>query len=271
MGNREDKVKDAALAVAEVGAETPLDNLPELSGALASAGLHGAASVVADGVVGAVVPGLFGAVLGYRVRRSERNLVLLITELSDHVDEVDRRLAGLERQQQEKFSTGAYRDALLDNIIDENESEKVHYSVNAFINGMGERDITDGFMLTLFDDLARLNRVDLRVLNLYGDSRGTDDYMKLISEEDIDESQYRSIRQKLCRFGLLQSKNEGKRERNLEIVQESLAELIKQLGANKPKKVKVPKYQHVLKSDSYEITSLGRRYLWMIQPIGESR
>ena len=168
-----------------------------------------------------------------------------------------------------------YRDAFLDSIIDENEPDKVAYSVNAFINAMGEGNVSDSFMLALFDDLSRLSRLDIRVLRLHGSSylsgvQVDDDCVRLMSEEGIDESQYRSIREKLCRFGLLQSKNEEKREKNLEVVQDALAELIKQLGSGKPKKMQVPKYKCISNSDSYGITSLGNKYLRMIKPVADS-
>ena len=270
-----EKTKDASLAIAESGVDTLLDNLPELSGALAQAGLHGAASVVADGVVGAVAPGVFGAVMGYKVRRFEKNVIELVSELSTNMDKVNERLDRLEENQRKKFSDGVYRDAFLDSIIDENEPDKVAYSVNAFINAMGEGNVSDSFMLALFDDLSRLSRLDIRVLRLYGSSYLTgiqvdDDYERLMSEEGIDESQYRSIREKLRRFGLLQSKNEEKREKNLELVQDTLAELIKQLGSGKPKKVQVPKYKQISSFDSYGITSLGNKYLRMIKPVADS-
>lgn len=270
-----EKAKDASLAIAESGVDTLLDNLPELSGALAQAGLHGAASVVADGVVGAVAPGVFGAVMGYKVRRFEKNVIELVSELSTNMDKVNERLDRLEENQRRKFSDGVYRDAFLDSIIDENEPDKVAYSVNAFINAMGEGNVSDSFMLALFDDLSRLSRLDIRVLRLHGSSylsgvQVDDDCVRLMSEEGIDESQYRSIREKLCRFGLLQSKNEEKREKNLEVVQDALAELIKQLGSGKPKKMQVPKYKRISNSDSYGITSLGNKYLRMIKPVADS-
>lgn len=269
-----EKAKDASLAIAESGVDTLLDNLPELSGALAQAGLHGAASVVADGVVGAVAPGVFGAVMGYKVRRFEKNVIELVSELSTNMDKVNERLDRLEENQRRKFSDGVYRDAFLDSIIDENEPDKVAYSVNAFINAMGEGNVSDSFMLALFDDLSRLSRLDIRVLRLHGSSylsgvQVDDDCVRLMSEEGIDESQYRSIREKLCRFGLLQSKNEEKREKNLEVVQDALAELIKQLGSGKPKKMQVPKYKCISNSDSYGITSLGNKYLRMIKPVAD--
>lgn len=270
-----EKAKDASLAIAESGVDTLLDNLPELSGALAQAGLHGAASVVADGVVGAVAPGVFGAVMGYKVRRFEKNVIELVSELSTNMDKVNERLDRLEENQRRKFSDGVYRDAFLDSIIDENEPDKVAYSVNAFINAMGEGNVSDSFMLALFDDLSRLSRLDIRVLRLHGSSylsgvQVDDDCVRLMSEEGIDESQYRSIREKLCRFGLLQSKNEEKREKNLEVVQDALADLIKQLGSGKPKKMQVPKYKRISNSDSYGITSLGNKYLRMIKPVADS-
>ena len=275
MGELVEKVKDVSLAIVESGTETVLDDLPKLSGALAQAGLHGAASVVADGVVGAVAPGVFGAAMGYKVRRFERNVIELISELSASMDKVNERLDRLDESQRRKFSEGMYRDAFLDSIVNENEPEKVAYCVHAFINAMGEEGVSDSFMVALFDDLSRLSRLDIRVLNLHGgnyftEGRTDDDYNRLISEEGIDESQYRSIRQKLCRFGLLQSKNEEKREQNLEEVQEVLADLVKQLSSNKPKKLKAPKYQRITHSDSYTITPLGRRYLRMMRRIDES-
>lgn len=274
MGELVEKVKDASLAIVESGTETVLDNLPKLSGALAQAGLHGAAFVVADGVVGAVAPGVFGAAMGYKVRRFERNVIELISELSASMDKVNERLDRLDENQRRKFSEGMYRDAFLDSIVNENEPEKVAYCVHAFINAMGEDGVSDSFMVALFDDLSRLSRLDIRVLNLHGSSyftedRTDDDYNRLISEEGIDESQYRSIRQKLCRFGLLQSKNEEKREQNLEEVQEVLAELIKKLNSNKIKKLQDPKYQRITRSDSYAITPLGRRYLKMMRQVDE--
>lgn len=274
MGELVEKVKDASLAIVESGTETVLDNLPQLSGALAQAGLHGAASVVADGVVGAVAPGVFGALMGYKARRFERNIIELVSELSANMDKVNSRLNQLEESQRKKFSDGIYRDVFLDSIVNENEPEKVAYCVRAFINAMGEESISDSFMVALFDDLSRLSRLDIRVLNLHAgeylfDNQADDDYSRLIAEEGIDESQYRSIRQKLCRFGLLQSKNEEKREQNLEEVQEVLAELVKQLSSNKPKKLKSPKYQRITHSDSYAITPLGRRYLMMMRQVDE--
>ena len=113
----------------------------------------------------------------------------------------------------------------------------------------------------------------MRVLRLHGSPfiigyEVDDDWARLLSEEGIDDLQYRSIREKLCRFGLLQSKNEEKRDKNLNEVQECLVELVKQLSSKKaPKIPKEPKIQKLSISDSFSITSMGNRYLRLMGPV----
>lgn len=276
MGRKETKgiVIDAAIATAESASETTFNNLPMLASAVGEAGLQGAASLLADGIVGAVAPGVLGAVMNYRLKRMERNIIVLIDEMASNLEIVNDRLNALDYDTRSKFTSGKYRDAFLDSVINENESETVARNVNAFVNLMGRESISDSFALTLFDDLARLNRLDIRVLKLHYHNPITnyevdDDYFRLTTEEDIDDSQYRAIREKLCRLGLLCSKNEEKREKNLEATHETLTELLKQLSSKSPKLPKPPKIQKVSMSDSYSITSLGRQYLELIRPVQE--
>lgn len=259
----------------EAVVETAADNLPLLASAIHDAGFQGAASILADGVVGAVAPGALGLVFGYRMRRTERNLIILIDKLSSNIEIVNERLDSLEATVRDKYTNGSYRDAFLDSVVDENEPEKVSRNVNAFINCMAYGSAGDSFVLTLFDDLSRLNRLDIRVLKLhyYNPITGhmaDDSFDRLIREEGIDCSEYRIIREKLCRLGLLESKNEEKREKNLEAVQNAVSELLSQLGKRNPKIPKPPKLQRISTSDSYLITSLGRRYLELIRPVQET-
>lgn len=221
-----------------------------------------------------MAPGVLGAVTNYRLKRMERNIIVLIDEMASNLEIVNDRLDALDSDTRSKFTSGKYRDAFLDSIINENESETVARNVNAFVNLMGRESISDSFALTLFDDLARLNRLDIRVLKLHYYNPITnyevdDDYFRLTTEEGIDDSQYRAIREKLCRLGLLCSKNEEKREKNLEATHETLTELLKQLSNKSPKLPKPPKIQKVSMSDSYSITSLGRQYLELIRPVQE--
>ena len=266
---------DFAATSAEAVAETAADNLPLLASAIHDAGFQGAASILADGVVGAIAPGALGFVFGYRMKRTERNLITLINKMSSNIEIVNERLDSLETTVRDKFTNGSYRDAFLDSVVDENEPEKVSRNVNAFINCMAHGNASDSFILTLFDDLSRLNRLDIRVLKLHYHNSITghivdDSFDRLIQEEGIDYSEYRTIREKLCRLGLLESKNEEKREKNLEAVQDAVNELLSQLGKKNPKIPKPPKLQRINTSDSYSITSLGRRYLELIRPVQET-
>ena len=264
------KAKGIAADFATTGAEAVVE-----TAAIHDAGFQGAASILADGVVGAVAPGALGLVFGYRMRRTERNLIILIDKLSSNIEIVNERLDSLEATVRDKYTNGSYRDAFLDSVVDENEPEKVSRNVNAFINCMAYGSAGDSFVLTLFDDLSRLNRLDIRVLKLhyYNPITGhmaDDSFDRLIREEGIDCSEYRIIREKLCRLGLLESKNEEKREKNLEAVQNAVSELLSQLGKRNPKIPKPPKLQRISTSDSYSITSLGRRYLELIRPVQET-
>ena len=266
---------DLAATSAEAVVETAADNLPLLASAIHDAGFQGAASILADGVVGAVAPGALGLAFGYRMRRTERNLIILIDKLSSDIGIVNERLDSLETTVRDKYTNGSYRDAFLDSVVDENEPEKVSRNVNAFINCMAHGNAGDSFVLTLFDDLSRLNRLDIRVLKLHYYNPITehmvdDSYDRLIQEEGIDHSEYRTIREKLCRLGLLESKNEEKREKNLEAVQDAISKLLSQLGKKNPKIPEPPKLQRISASDSYSITSLGRRYLELIRPVQET-
>ena len=63
---------------------------------------------------------------------------------------------------------------------------------------------------------------------------------------------------------MLHSKNEERRDENLDILGKTLNELIKQLYSKKPKEVKAPRLNLITRTESYRITFLGRQYLSFI-------
>ena len=81
----------------------------------------------------------------------------------------------------------------------------------------------------------------------------------------VDFEQMRFIREKLERFGLLQSKNEEINDNNLKEIVKYLQNLEKESKKSKPGSVKIPKLKKVSGSDSYKITQLGRQYLTLIE------
>lgn len=264
---------DLSASAAESGAELLLDNLPTLSSKLAQIGLEGASAFLADGAINAISPRLAGLIMDYKLRRAERNIISLIDELAKNMDEINHRLDSFDEEKKLKFIDGIYRDSFLDIVAEEPDPTKVQFAINAFTNLMEENSVSDSFVLTLFDDLSRLNSLDLRVLKLHGNPSSIgyeiiDSYQKLVNEENIEAFQYRHIREKLCRFGLLQSKNEKRRNEKLVAIEKYVADLAKQLSAGKeirpPRK---PNIQKIGSNDSYAITPLGNNYLRLVGPI----
>lgn len=261
------KIKDATTASADSAANIALDHLPDAAQFLANTSLDGFASILADGIVSAIAPGVYGAAISYRQRRTERNLKQVISQLESSQKIINERISQLEQETQRKFS-GIYRDAYLDTIADENQSEKVERCTNAYINAMAMKTPSDDMVFTLFHDLARLTKTDIRVLALYATTyyeNADDDFETLMDEEQIDYQQYCYIRQKLNRFGLLEDRNEEYREDNLAKLQETVEELVKQQTAKKPRAVRMPKLKKISSRSTYHITHLGNEYLALIE------
>lgn len=261
--------KDISVSVADAICEEGAGHVPEIASFVSELAFDGAALTVADGILGALVPGAYAAVQGYKMRRTERNIRTALFELRRSMDEINARLEMLEEQDRCKYS-GGYRDAYLDTIVDENQEEKVRCCTWAFVNSMGVSESNEDMFFTLFGDLADLNMLDIRTLRLYkpvylADVGGGDDPITLMREEGIDDAQYRFVREKLARFGLLSRNNDLKREKNQASLQETVIELVKQQSAKKPKAVKLPRFERVNSSDSYKITSLGCKYLQMLE------
>lgn len=86
----------------------------------------------------------------------------------------------------------------------------------------------------------------------------------VVSQLKISYEQLRFIKEKLERFGLLQSKNEEIHEDNLELIVKYLQNIDKEKKKSKPRDIKLPKLKKVSLSDSYKITSLGIEFLQLL-------
>lgn len=266
--------QDLAGATVEVGVTEFLDNLPELG--IAAADIIGNEAVSAviqtltGGLLGAVAPAFLGVKLSYQQRRFERNMVKMLNAVVQKQDIIEQRLNQLAPDVRQKFIDGPYRDVFFDNIIAENQEQKVQDNINGYINVMGLENPNDDVIFTFFHTLSQMNELDIRILRLYlptyeKGEEGHETFLDVMREENIDESQYNFIREKLCRLGMLDSKNEANRDENLDMLGTTLTELIKQLYSKKPKEVKAPKLKRITRSESYDITRLGRQYLAFIE------
>ena len=256
----------------EVGASVFLENLPELStevaGIMGNDALGATIQSLAGGVLGAVAPAFLGIKLSFQQKRFERNIVKMVSSINKNHDIIAQRLDNLEADVRQKFIDGPYRDVLLDNIISENQEQKVQDNINGFINLMGVENPNDDIVFTFFHTLSQMNELDIRVLRLYRPTFDMDEshenFLDVMREERIDETQYNFIREKLCRLGMLHRKNEERRDENLDILGKTLNELIKQLYSKKPKEVKAPRLNRITRTESYRITFLGCQYLSFI-------
>lgn len=266
-------LQDFAGATVEVGVSTVLENLPELgveaAEILGNEVLGTTIQTLAGGFLGAVAPAFLGIKLSFQQRRFERNMVKMVNTIKQKHEIIARRLDLLEEEVRQKFIDGPYRDVLLDNITSENQEQKVQDNINGYINLMGVENPNDDVVFNFFHTLSQMNELDIRVLRLYRPTFGMSEeehesFWDIMKEENIDETQYNFIREKLYRLGMLDSKNEANRDENLDLLGKTLAELIKQLYAKKPKEVKTPKLKRISRTESYRITRLGHQYLAFI-------
>lgn len=266
-------VKDLAGATVEIGTSLVIENLPEfgaeVAGIIGNEAIGAAVQTLTGGLLGAVAPPLLGVKLSFQQKRFERNMIKIVTSLCEKQEIIEQRMNQLNPEVQQKFISGPYRDVLLDNIVSENQEQKVQDNINGYINLMGIENPNDDIVFTFFHTLSQMNELDIRILRLYRPTyemseEEQESFQDVMRDEDIDQSQYNFIREKLCRLGMLYSKNTEKRDENLDVLGEKLTELIKQLHSKKPKEVKAPKLKRITRSESYRITRLGRQYLTFI-------
>ena len=265
---------DVTSTILEEGTVTVLENLPmiatEAEKIIGNSAISTTVQTLAGGILGAIAPGVFSMGLTFQQKRFERNVTKLLQELNTHMTEVDKRLDKLDPEVREKFIDGSYRDILLDNIISENQEQKIQDNINGYINLMSVEDPNDDFVFSFFNTLAEMNELDIKVLKIYRpayertEDEAYENYYTVIQSEGIDDQQYDFIREKLVRLGMLTSKNEERRDKNLETIGNTLTELLKQIGAKHPKDVKPPKLEKISRSDSYRVTPLGRQFLQFI-------
>ncbi len=240
--------------------------LPEVAQEIGSSVVNEATGMLLECIVGAVCPRVNNIRLGYKQNRLERNIMKAVSELKKHDELVAEQMERLAQQGMDNMFRTMYCEMLLDAICDEIQEIKVAYNVNGYINLMCTEDPNEDMALMFFKTLAQLNELDIKVLKIFSYDN-EENYLTVKSETNISDQQYRFVKEKLERLGMLQSRNDELRDKNLEAVIEYIKELQKQNKASKPKVVKDPKVKKISTSDTYKITSLGREFLTLIKPI----
>lgn len=139
--------------------------------------------------------------------------------------------------------------------------------LEAYANILNGSEVNEDFSLTFFKTLAQLNELDIRILRCYAGYMGDggESVQDICENTGIDYTQVRFVKEKLSRYGLLQSRNEEINDKNMESMVKYMQDVERESHKSKPKDVKVPKLKKPFGTDSYSITMLGRRYLALMQ------
>lgn len=150
--------------------------------------------------------------------------------------------------------------------MDEIQERMVEYNVNGYINLLKSDHTNIDLGLMFFKTMSQLNDLDIRILKVYSNlETDGESIVSICNELNLEMNQIRFIKEKLERFGLLQSRNEEMNDDNLDRIVKYLEKVKKENRKRNPNDVKVPSLKRVSSSDSYRNTSLGRSYLTMIK------
>lgn len=241
----------------EVGKEVVEKLLPAVIQEAGSFLFDKGVGMLACEIVGSVLPVTNNVLLSYKQHRLERNVLNALKIVQTRQTELEYRMNEL--LENNPLYTRQITEALLDNIVDEIQEKLVEYNVNGYINLLKSDHTNIDLGLMFFKTMSQLNDLDIRILKVYS-NLGTEgeSIVSICNELDLELNQIQFIKEKLERFGLLQSRHEEMNENNLDAIVKYL-EKVKKKGD-----VKVPSLRRVRGTDSYRITSLGRHYLTMI-------
>lgn len=247
----------------EVGKEVVEKLLPAVIQEAGSFLFNKGVGILAREIVGSVLPVANNVLLSYKQHRLERNVLNALKIIQSRQIELENRMNEL--FENNPTFIAQITEALLDNIVDEIQERMVEYNVNGYINLLKSDHTNIDLGLMFFKTMSQLNDLDIRILKVYSnlETEG-ESIVSICNELDLELNQIRFIKEKLERFGLLQSRNEEMNDDNLDVIVKYLEKIKRENRTKNPKDVNVPRLKRVRGTDSYRITSLGRHYLTML-------
>lgn len=245
------------------------DILPEVAKQISEVTVSEVTASLIGEIIGAVLPRINNIRLGWKQNRLERNLKKAVEELQNNDSLIAVQMENLIKSNQDQMFKIQYCEMMLDAIYDEIQESKVRYGINGYINLMCTENPSEDMTLMFFKTLTELSDLDIRVLKCFSYEH-EENYYTVMQEVGISDMQYRFVKEKLERFGMLQNKNADIRDVDLIAIIDYLKEIDKQNKSRNPKVVKFPnKVKKLSSSNTYEITSLGRQFLKLIEPISK--
>lgn len=223
-------------------------------------------SIVLEGIVGSVVPGVTGAMLAYKQKRQEHMFTLFLEEIRGRVDELAVRLEAIEPDKYEEIKS-KYFGLVSDYVLDEVQEEKIHFIVNGFSNLAFAESVSEDFVLTYYDTLQSLRMVDIAALKrqyditfMHGKPLHYYDFCRKVG---IDDDQYRAVMAKLERVGLVttrRAQNEAKLYQNIEIIQKYLEKVEKERKAGSKSNFTLDRF-NTMDKDTYTMSHYGTDFV----------
>lgn len=158
-------------------------------------------------VIGSVLPVANNILLSYNQHRLERNVLNALNIVQNRQTELENRINEL--LEYNPLYTRQITVALLDNIVDEIQEKMIEYNVNGYINLLKANHTNIDLGLMFFKTMSQLNDLDIRILKVYSNLKTDgESIVSICNELDLELNQIQFIKEKLERFGLLQSRNE---------------------------------------------------------------
>lgn len=247
----------------EVGKEVVEKLLPQVIQEAGNFLFDRGVGMLACQVVGSVLPVANNILLSFNQHRLERNVLNALNIIQSRQTELENRMNEL--LENNPLYTRQITEALLDNIVDEIQERMVDYNVNGYINLLKSDHTNIDLGLMFFKTMSQLNDLDIRILKAYSNLEAEgESIVSICNELNLELDQICFIKEKLERFGLLQSRNEEMNDDNLKAIIKYLENVKRENRKKNLNDVKVPNLKRVSGADSYRITSLGRHYLIMI-------
>ena len=199
----------------EVGKEVVEKLLPAVIQEAGSFFFEKGVGMLACEIVGSVLPVANNVLLSYKQHRLERNVLNALKIVQSRQTELENRMNEL--LENNPLYTRQITEALLDNIVDEIQEKLVEYNVNGYINLLKSDHTNIDLGLMFFKTMSQLNDLDIRILKVYS-NLGTEgeSIVSICNELNLELNQIQFIKEKLERFGLLQSRNEEMNDDNLD-------------------------------------------------------
>ncbi|MEA3318425.1 MAG: hypothetical protein U9Q88_00255 [Bacillota bacterium] len=216
-----------------------------------------------------LIPGVSGAVQGYKRARFERNIKTFTEELHIKIEEIRINLEHKTDHQKKKIDQLFIY--VLDFVVDEQQEEKIQYMVHGLVNITAHEQVSDDFILTYYDVLKELRMVDISVLRLMYSSWHLDDqeaqetYKDVMERHGITYEQYESVRRNLLRKGMLTTKTDLNITDDLNEIVKKFKELHTYLNklTNPKHKGPLPRLQEpkMKSKENFEMSKFGRDFV----------